>query len=40
MVPADIAGILPKTKITKIFANAAFSLEKLIQEWKEELQCQ
>ena len=70
VVPADIAGILPKTKITKIFANgktagnlykkfseestgikvkvlpstspanAAFSLEKLIQEWKEELQCQ
>ena len=70
VVPADIAGILQKTKITRIFANgktagnlykkfseestgiqvtvlpstspanAAFSLEKLIQVWKEELQCQ
>jgi len=70
VVPADIAGILSKTKITRIFANgktagnlykkfseestgiqavvlpstspanAAFSLEKLIQVWKEELQCQ
>jgi len=70
VVPADIAGILPKTKITRIFANgktagnlykkfseestgiqavvlpstspanAAFSLEKLIQVWKEELRCQ
>ena len=70
VVPADIAGMLSKTKITRIFvngktagnlykkfsekhtgiqatvlpstspANAAFSLEKLIQVWKEELQCQ
>ena len=70
VIPADIAGILQKTKITRIFANgktagnlykkfseertgiqvtvlpstspanAAFSLEKLIQVWKEELQCQ
>ena len=70
VVPADIAGILQKTKITRIFANgktagnlyqkfseestgikatvlpstspanAVFSLEKLIQVWKEELQCQ
>ena len=69
VVPADITGILQKTKITRIFANgktagnlykkfceestdiqavvlpstspanAAFSLEKLIQVWKEELQC-
>lgn len=70
VVPADIAGILPKTKITRIFANgktagnlykrfseertkipvvvlpstspanAACSLEKLIEVWGEELQCQ
>ena len=70
VIPADIAGILQKTKITRIFANgktagnlykkfceestgikatvlpstspanAAVSLEKLIQIWKEELQCQ
>jgi len=70
VVPADIAGILTKTNITRIFANgktagnlykkfsenstgipavvlpstspanAAYSLEKLIEVWKEELQCQ
>lgn len=68
VVPADIAGILPKTNITRIFvngktagnlykkfsekstgieavvlpstspANAAFSLEKLVELWKKELQ--
>ena len=68
VVPADIAGILPKTKITRIFANgktagnlykkfseestgieavvlpstspanAAFSLEKLVECWEKELQ--
>lgn len=68
VVPADIAGILTKTNITRIFANgktagnlykkfsenrtgipavvlpstspanAAYSLEKLIEVWKEELQ--
>ena len=67
VVPADIAGILHKTKITRIFANgktagvlykkfseestgieavvlpstspanAAFSLEKLVEVWKAEL---
>ena len=67
VVPADIAGILPRTKITRIFvngktagnlykkfsekstgieavvlpstspANAAFSLEKLVECWKKEL---
>lgn len=70
VVPADIAGILPKTKITRIFANgktagklyekfsrestgmvatvlpstspanAAFSLERLVECWGKELQCQ
>lgn len=70
VVPADIAGILPKTKITRIYvngktagslykrfseesagieavvlpstspANAAFSLEKLVECWGKELQCQ
>ena len=69
VVPAYIAGMLPKTKITRIFANgktagnlykkfseestgikatvlpstspanAACSLGKLIEVWKEELQC-
>ena len=67
VVPADIAGLLPKTKITRIFANgktagnlykkyseestgipvvvlpstspanAAFSLEKLVECWEKEL---
>ena len=67
VVPADIAGILPKTEITRIYANgktagnlykkfseertglpavvlpstspanAAYSLDKLIEIWKEEL---
>ena len=70
VVPADIAGLLQKTKITRILvngktagklydrfvregtgmeavvlpstspANAACSLEKLIEVWREELQCQ
>ena len=69
VVPADIAGLLPKTKITCIFANgktagnlykkfseestgipavvlpstspanAAFSLEKLVEYWGKELKC-
>lgn len=68
VVPADIAGILPKTKITRIFANgktagklynkfvrestgmeavvlpstspanAAYSLEKLVEVWSGEIQ--
>lgn len=70
VVPADIVGILSKTKITRIFANgktagnlykklseettglpsvilpstspanAACSLEKLVEVWGEELRCQ
>jgi len=70
VVPTNIAGILPETEITRIYANgktagrlydkfirestgmeavvlpstspanAACSLEKLIEVWKEELQCQ
>lgn len=70
VVPADIAGILSKTKITRIFANgktagklyekfcrektgidaiilpstspanAAFSLERLVECWRKELLCQ
>lgn len=70
VVPADIAGMLPKTKINRIFtngktagklydkflkestgmeaivlpstspANAACSLDKLIDVWGEELKCQ